>query len=180
MHVWSTYDPLCTEYSVQVVIVNICTSMPLQSTSKGLLYSVQYQSAADRNGQRQMQLNRCRRRPPHGERRNLPIATSTCKVLWLRHMQVRCGVQWKQKICVTAAQSLQYVQYVQSTVLYSTLLCIHVCTSTSTRHNGSQLVTVIIECFYSARGVTMMSAKQWRLCPRSWARDVPWNEVPVL
>lgn len=122
MHVWSTYDPLCTEYSVQVVIVNICTSMPLQSTSKGLLYSVRYQSAADRNGQRQMQLNRCRRRPPHGERRNLPIATSTCKVLWLRHMQVRCGVQWKQKICVTAAaQSLQYVQYVQSTVLYSTL-----------------------------------------------------------
>ena len=71
-----------------------------------------------------MQLNRCRRRSPHGERGNLPIATSTCKVPWLRHMQVECGVQWKQKICVTAAaQSLQYVQYVQSTVL-----CTHVCT----------------------------------------------------
>lgn len=35
-----------------------------------------------------MQPNRCRCKSPHGERGNLPIATSTCKVHKLRHTQV--------------------------------------------------------------------------------------------
>lgn len=113
-----------------------------------------------------MQLNRCRRRSPHGERGNLPIATVPVK--YCDYVICRLGVASNEsrRSVTAAAQSLQYV-------LYS----IHVCTSKSTRHNVSQLVTVIIECFSSARWVTMMSAKQWRLCPRSWARDVPWNEA---
>lgn len=72
-----------------------------------VLISVQSVSAADRKGQRQMQLNRCRRKSPDGVIRQSSDRTNT-STMYHRLLLVYdyvicrlgCGVQWNQQICV--------------------------------------------------------------------------------